>query len=142
QHEAELVIAGEPTPDATEWATQLHERARASGAPIRFLPTQSRENAAALLRSSTLVLIPSHAETFGLVALEAQASGVPVIAANTTGLRETVQDGVGGVLVNGRDPDTWATALMELLSDTPLREELAREGYAWAQHHTWGHHAH
>lgn len=136
---AELIIAGEATPGAESFAEGL--RARATGVNVTFLPAQSRTESAALLRSSHLVLIPSHSETFGLLALEAAASGTPVIAAHTTGLLESVQSGVNGVHVATRDPADWAREISRLLTDAAARAGLARTARAFAEQHTWDHHA-
>ena len=66
-------------------------------------------------RAATLVLTPSHSESFGLVALEAQACGTPVVAASVGGLRTAVKDGHSGVLVDGHDPAAWAQAIGALI---------------------------
>lgn len=135
----ELCIAGEPTPGAESFAERLRDRAH--GVNVTFLPAQSRFEAAALLRASHVVLIPSHSETFGLLALEAAASGTPVIASHTTGLLESVEGGVSGVHVTTRDPSHWAREISRLLSDSAERDRLARTARAYAEQHTWDHHA-
>ena len=66
-------------------------------------------------RAADVVLVPSHSESFGLVALEAQACGTPVVAAAVGGLRTAVRDGHSGVLVDGHDPEVWARVLADLL---------------------------
>ena len=66
-------------------------------------------------RAADVVLVPSHSESFGLVALEAQACGTPVVAAAVGGLRTAVRDGYSGVLVDGHDPEVWARVLSDLL---------------------------
>ncbi len=68
-------------------------------------------------------MVPSHSESFGLVAVEAQACGTPVVAASVGGLRTAVRDGVSGVLVNSRDPASYAQVLRELIARPA---ELAR----------------
>ena len=75
--------------------------------------------------------MPSHNESFGLVALEAQACGTPVVAAAVGGLVTAVRDGVSGVLVDGHDPQDWARVLDGLLNAPACRAELsARRGRA------------
>jgi D-inositol-3-phosphate glycosyltransferase len=71
-------------------------------------------------RAADVVLVPSHSESFGLVALEAQACGTPVVAAAVGGLRTAVRDGYSGVLVDGHDPEVWARVLADLLA-SPAR---------------------
>ena len=61
------------------------------------------------------MLTPSHSESFGLVALEAQACGTPVVAASVGGLRTVVKDGDSGVLVDGHDPADWARVIKRLV---------------------------
>ena len=78
---------------------------------------------AARLRAADLVLVPSRSETFGLIALEAQACGTPVIAARVAGLEVVVGD--GGMLVDGHEPTDHAAAVLALLDD-PVRMAAAR----------------
>jgi D-inositol-3-phosphate glycosyltransferase len=78
-------------------------------------------------RAATLVLTPSHSESFGLVALEAQACGTPVVAASVGGLRTAIQDGYSGILVDGHDPAAWARVIRQLLA-APRRLATLSEG--------------
>ena len=82
---------------------------------VTFLPPQSREDLARLFQAADLVAVPSYSESFGLVALEAQACGTPVVAAAVGGLPVAVRDGVSGTLVAGHDIDHWAEAVDDLL---------------------------
>ena len=66
-------------------------------------------------RAADLTVVPSYNESFGLVALESQACGTPVVAAAVGGLPTAVADGVSGVLVDGHDPQQWAKVLGDLL---------------------------
>jgi D-inositol-3-phosphate glycosyltransferase len=84
--------------------------------------------------AADVVAVPSHNESFGLVALEAQACGTPVVATDVGGLRTTVRDRVSGLLVPGHDPDAWAAALTRALADRPL---LSRGALAHAAHFSW-----
>jgi D-inositol-3-phosphate glycosyltransferase len=71
------------------------------------------------------VAVPSYSESFGLVALEAQACGTPVVAAAVGGLRTAVADRRSGVLVYGHDTRRWARVLGDLVDEPRRREELA-----------------
>jgi D-inositol-3-phosphate glycosyltransferase len=107
---------------------------------VHFLPPQSRPDLVTLLRAADLVAVPSYSESFGLVAVEAQACGTPVVAARVGGLPVAVRDGVTGVLVDGHDPARWAAAIGDLLDGGPeLLERLGRNAVAHAAGFSWGH---
>lgn len=80
-----------------------------------------------LYRIADLTVVPSIYEPFGLVALEAMASGCPTIVADTGGLREVVPNENVGLRFRSRDPDSLATMIERVLSDEPLREQLIAE---------------
>ena len=104
---------------------------------VRFEPPCTQRELADWYRAATMVLVPSHSESFGLVALEAQACGTPVVAAAVGGLRTAVRDGFSGVLVDGHDPETWARVLAGLAA-SPLRlAELSRGAVAHASGFGW-----
>jgi D-inositol-3-phosphate glycosyltransferase len=83
------------------------------------------------------MLTPSHSESFGLVALEAQACGTPVVAARVGGLRTVVKDGVSGVLVDGHDPADWARAIRRLVRAPGLLRELSAGALRHASAFGW-----
>ncbi len=103
---------------------------------LHLAPPVGRTELADWYRAADIVAVPSHTESFGLVAVEAQASGALVAAANVGGLRTAVGD--GGVLVDGHDPDVWATELARLLDDPAemarLRERarVRAQGFGWS----------
>jgi D-inositol-3-phosphate glycosyltransferase len=82
-------------------------------------------------------MVPSYSESFGLVAVEAQACGTPVIAAAVGGLRTAVKDGESGLLVKDHDPASYARALRELITSPALAERLSRGGVAHASRFGW-----
>jgi len=102
---------------------------------VTFLPPQSREQLVDVYRAADLVAVPSYSESFGLVAVEAQACGTPVVAAAVGGLPVAVADGVSGALVDGHDPDQWAEAIGALLARDP--DELSRAAVAHAHRFSW-----
>ena len=95
---------------------------------VRFVPPVGRPELADYFRAASVVCVPSYNESFGLVALEAQACGTPVVAANVGGLATAVRDGVTGILVDGHCPGDYATVLERLLS----RPAHAQQGSAQA----------
>jgi D-inositol-3-phosphate glycosyltransferase len=88
-------------------------------------------------RAASVVLVPSHSESFGLVALEAQACGTPVVAAAVGGLRTAVRDSVSGVLVDGHDPEVWARVLADLLASPARLAALSRGAREHAAAFNW-----
>jgi D-inositol-3-phosphate glycosyltransferase len=88
-------------------------------------------------RAADVVLVPSHSESFGLVALEAQACGTPVVAAAVGGLRTAVRDGYSGVLVDGHDPACWARVLSGLLASPARLSELSAGAREHAAAFNW-----
>jgi D-inositol-3-phosphate glycosyltransferase len=112
-----VVVAGGPSGSGRAAPDGLVRLADELGiaARVTFLPPQSREDLARLFQAVNLVAVPSYSESFGLVALEAQACGTPVVAAAVGGLPVAVRGGVSGTLVAGHDVDRWAQAIDELL---------------------------
>ncbi len=88
-------------------------------------------------RGSDVVLVPSRSESFGLVAAEAQASGIPVIAANVGGLPSVLPATSGGILVDGWDSEEWSQSLYEILTDTNLARQLQEAGPREAERFSW-----
>jgi D-inositol-3-phosphate glycosyltransferase len=134
-----LVICGGPSGTGLDRPTALIELAESLGVAdrIRLLPPQTGDDLAALYRCADLVAVPSYNESFGLVALEAQACGTPVVAAAVGGLVTAVRNGVSGVLVDGHDPRDWARALDSLLDAPGLRASLAAGAVAHAAGFSW-----
>ncbi|WP_051088072.1 D-inositol-3-phosphate glycosyltransferase [Mycobacterium sp. 155] len=103
---------------------------------VTFLPPQSRAELVNVYRAADLVAVPSYSESFGLVAIEAQACGTPVVAAAVGGLPVAVRDGVSGALVDGHDIDDWAAAIDNVLQRDPVvlsrAAEAHADGFSWA----------
>ncbi|MDN4638844.1 glycosyltransferase [Agreia sp. PsM10] len=135
----ELVISGDASADFDGYIDELSRLARSRGVAesVHFIGPQSRQALAELLRGARVVLIPSHSETYGLVALEAAASRVPVVAAASGGLREAVVDGVTGIVLDSRDPAVWADAIVRLLSDGEQADELSSRARERAETLSW-----
>ena len=137
--EMTVVICGGPSGSGLDRPTALIELAASLGVSdaVRFLPPQTGDDLAALYRAADLVAVPSYNESFGLVALEAQACGTPVVAAAVGGLVTAVRDGESGVLVGGHDPYDWARVIGGLLRAPRYRRELSRGAVRHARHFSW-----
>jgi D-inositol-3-phosphate glycosyltransferase len=134
-----LVIAGSAAPGQEEFEAELRGLAveLGVGRDVRFVGALDRDSVADLLAATSVTLVPSWAETFGLVALESAASGTPTIAARSTGLVESVADGVSGFLVDSRDAREWALEIAVLLDNPDRAEQLATMARAHAEKFTW-----
>ncbi|WP_116450963.1 D-inositol-3-phosphate glycosyltransferase [Blastococcus litoris] len=119
-------VVGAPSGSGLDAPEQLQKLAGDLGIAdvVTFFPPQPPERLADHYRAADVTVVPSHNESFGLVALEAQACGTPVVAAAVGGLRTAVRDGVSGVLVDGHDPRDYATAVRAVL----VRRELLAAG--------------
>ncbi|MGY1732238.1 D-inositol-3-phosphate glycosyltransferase [Geodermatophilus sp. SYSU D01045] len=129
-------VVGAPSGSGLEAPRQLEELAAHLGIAdlVRFLPPQPPDRLALHYRAADVAVVPSHNESFGLVALEAQACGTPVVAASVGGLRTAVRDGVSGVLVDGRDPGAYAAAVRAVLERRQLMGAGARRhaaAFSW-----------
>jgi D-inositol-3-phosphate glycosyltransferase len=106
---------------------------------VQFRPPAPRDVVADYYRAADITVVPSHNESFGLVALESQACGTPVVAAAVGGLTTAVADDVSGVLVDGHDPQQWAKVLGDVLRTPELRARLASGARAHAMNFSWDH---
>jgi glycosyltransferase involved in cell wall biosynthesis len=137
--DADLHIVGQG-PDRARlervaWSLGLLNKVRFHG----YLPDYARDHLAA---RAWVAVCPSAFEGWGVVCVEAGARGLPVIASNVPGLRDSVLDGETGILVPHGDPNAIATALAQLFRDPELRERMGESGRRWAQRHTWDRSAH
>ena len=115
--------AGVPTPGSAEVAEKIREAA-AQGY-VKIVGELKRAEMPHFWNSLDIAVVPSFEEPFGLVALEALACGVPVVASAVGGLKEIIEDGKSGLLVPPGDEPALAQALIKLLTDEPLRLRLA-----------------
>jgi D-inositol-3-phosphate glycosyltransferase len=104
---------------------------------VRFAPPVARGDLAQWYRAADLVIVPSYSESFGLVALEAQACGTPVVATAVGGLRTAVADGISGVLVDGHDPKAWSSVIARLLQEPQRRVLFSMGAIEHASHFGW-----
>ncbi|OBI51037.1 D-inositol-3-phosphate glycosyltransferase [Mycobacterium sp. E787] len=135
-----IVVAGGPSGSGLASPDGLVRLADELGITdrVNFLPPQSRPDLATLFQAANLVAVPSYSESFGLVAVEAQACGTPVVAASVGGLPVAVRDGVSGSLVSGHDVGDWAAALDRMLRlDPPRADAMSRAAAAHAATFSW-----
>ncbi len=93
---------------------------------VRFEPPSSREKLVSWYRAADLTIVPSYSESFGLVAVESQACGTPVVASAVGGLKTAVADNVSGRLIDGHNPIAYAHVMNQLLMNPVAREELSK----------------
>lgn len=138
---ARLVVAvvGGPSGSGLERPEELARLATALGIAdvVRFQPPVAQERLADWYRAATATVVPSYNESFGLVAVESQACGTPVVAAGVAGLRTAVSDGASGLLVASHEPSDWAAALGQLLGSPRLRAALSAGALAHASRFGW-----
>lgn len=135
-----LAIVGGPSGDhhATD-LSHLMELASALGIAERlmFFPPQTQSRLADFYAAADVVLVPSRSESFGLVALEAQATGTPVIAAAVGGLRQVVVDEVSGFLVGGDDAGDYARRVLDVLHDPDAARRMGVAGVEHSLRYSW-----
>ena len=134
-----LIIIGSPSGPDSEWSETLAPLARQLGAGdlVILRPHSPRADLFRWYCVADIVGVPSYNESFGLVALEAQACGRPVVATDVGGLRHAVRDDVTGLLVPGQDVPAWADALGMLLDDDAERHRMGARGAAHASSFSW-----
>lgn len=132
-------VVGGPSGSGLEHPTALADLAADLGIDdvVRFVPPVTQRDLAVWSSAATVVAVPSYNESFGLVAVEAQATGTPVVAAAVGGLTTVVRDGVSGLLVGTHEPRDWAASLRRLIDDPALVERLGRGAVAHARDFSW-----
>jgi D-inositol-3-phosphate glycosyltransferase len=134
-----VLITGGPSGSGIDHPHAAQDLARALGIEdsVRFLPPQPPDTLPMIYRAADVLAVPSHNESFGLVALEAQACGTPVVAAAVGGLPVAVADGVTGLLVGSHRTTEWADALGAVALHPAYRQRLASAAVGHARAFTW-----
>jgi D-inositol-3-phosphate glycosyltransferase len=135
-----LIVLGEDVRDGEESekerlkavATSLGVRDR-----VDFLGSVAHHELPYFYAAADAVVMPSYSESFGLVALEAQACGRPVVASGVSGLRSVVRDEVSGYLIEGHDPALYAERIGRLLANPELAQQMGLRGRLLAQRFSW-----
>jgi D-inositol-3-phosphate glycosyltransferase len=138
--DAELVVVGGPSgADGPAELARVQQLIADLGVGdrVRFSPAQPHHLLSTWYRAADVVLVPSRSESFGLVALEAAACGIPVVASAVGGLRTLVDDGRTGFLVEGRHPADFADRVARLLDEPDLAAAMGAAGAARAQGYRW-----
>jgi len=107
------------------------------GDMVIFLGKRSQDSLPYYYSAAEVVVVPSHYESFGMVALEAMACGTPVVASQVGGLAFLVQDGVTGYHVPDDDPEILAKYLSMLITDSELRRVLGKQASEHAKAYAW-----
>ncbi len=140
---ADLVLAVVGGPSTTGPGPDEVSRLMALAADRRvadrvvFFPPQPHERLAEFYAAADAVLLPSRSESFGLVALEAQACGTPVIGAAVGGLRYAVAGGSSGMLVDGHEPGDYARCILRLLRDPALAASMSNAALGHSGRFSW-----
>ncbi|GAA1310849.1 D-inositol-3-phosphate glycosyltransferase [Pseudonocardia xinjiangensis] len=134
-----VLVAGGPSGSGLAEPTALHELGASLGITdvLRFLPPQTRESLAHVYRAADVAAVPSYNESFGLVALEAQACGTPVVAAQVGGLPVAVAHERSGLLVPGHRAEQWADALAAVACVPGRRDEMGAAAVRHARMFSW-----
>jgi D-inositol-3-phosphate glycosyltransferase len=138
--DAFLVVVGGPSgPAGQAEVDRMHALVEGLGLAdrVRWVPPQAHELLSTFYRAADVCVVPSRSESFGLVALEAAACGIPVVAASVGGLTSLVEEGRTGFLIEGRSPADFAAALGEILTDPVLAADLGRRAAIRARGYTW-----
>ncbi|MEZ5271621.1 MAG: glycosyltransferase [Ilumatobacteraceae bacterium] len=134
-----LVVGGASGPEGEAEMAHLHRLAAGLGVSgqVRFAPPQPHHILSTYYRAADAVVVPSRSESFGLVALEASACGVPVVASGVGGLLTLVDHGETGYLVPDRDPALFAHYLREIVDHPGHAAALGRRAAERATRYTW-----
>jgi D-inositol-3-phosphate glycosyltransferase len=136
------VIGGDPRQDSDYEKSEL-ARLRSLqtelelGDLVTFLGAKDQDSLIYYYSAAALAVMPSHYESFGMVALEAMACGTPVVASDVGGLSFNIEDGYNGYLVPGQDPQAMADKIILLLKYRVLRDQLAEQALTWVTRYSW-----
>ncbi len=134
------IIGGDPWADDLDEEMARLQKLRADldiHDLVTFLGAKDQTILPNYYAAAEIVVMPSHYESFGMVALEAMAMGTPVIASEVGGLAFLVQDGLNGFHVPSRDPEALAGKIYELLTNSECRQLLGQQAREYAQQYAW-----
>jgi D-inositol-3-phosphate glycosyltransferase len=136
------IIGGEPDASPQEMTAEMARLQKLCddlcvGQTVVFLGRRDQDTLPYYYSAAEVLVMPSHYESFGMVALEAMACGTPVIASEVGGLAYLVRDGETGFTIPSNEPDTLCEKLSWLLKDTPLRRTMSERAAQYAQSYSW-----
>ncbi len=136
------IIGGEPDRPSEDLNTEMNRLQKLCselgiGDLVVFLGKRNQNLLPYYYSAAELLILPSHYESFGMVALEAMACGIPVVASEVGGLALLVQDGLNGYSVPEGDPIALGNKLTELIRDNDLRKKLGQQANRYAQDFSW-----
>jgi D-inositol-3-phosphate glycosyltransferase len=134
-----VAVCGGPSGTGLQMPDSLIELAKQLGISdcVRFEPPLERDSLRTWFQAAHVTVVPSYSESFGLVALESQACGTPVIAANVGGLPTAVAPEAHELLVSGHNANDWASTMAKLISDPELSQKVSAAGVAHAMKFGW-----
>ena len=136
-----LLVLGEDVGQADGASEKARLKAIAEEACVRdrieFVGSVAHHELPFFYAAADACLMPSYNESFGLVGLEAQACGCPVVGSSVSGISSVVRDEVTGFLVEGQDPAAYADRIERLLDDPELERQMGRRGQLLAQRFSW-----
>ena len=135
-----VIVGGASGQEGSLYESEIRNLANnlPAGKKVAFIPPQPHHILSTYYRAADIVIVPSRSESFGLVALEAAACGVPVVASSVGGLQNLIEDGKTGLLIKGWDPVEYAQVVDYLLSNPFKTTEIAMNAVDRAQTYTWG----
>ncbi len=139
QTKLKVMICGGPSGSGLEHPRSLSDLASSLGisALVDFMTPRPAAELVDLYRAADLVVVPSYSESFGLVAIEAQACGTPVLAAAVGGLVTAVKNEYSGILLGNHQPKIWAQTILQLLEKPELMSEMSRNAISHASKFSW-----
>jgi D-inositol-3-phosphate glycosyltransferase len=134
-----MIVGGPSGTDGSREIDRLRRQARSIGVADRvtFVPPQPHHKLVHYYRAADLLVMPSRSESFGLVAAEAQASGLPVVARRVGGLPYVIGSSVSGLLINDHDPRSFAAASTAILDHQEFRNNLSKGAIEYAKRFSW-----
>ncbi|MGC2176331.1 MAG: glycosyltransferase [Acidimicrobiales bacterium] len=138
EHAMLAIVGGPSGPDGRETLERLHRRVAEAGViqHVTFVAPQHHRLLSTWMRAADVTLVPSRAESFGLVALESSACGTPVVASDVGGLTTLIEEGVTGYLVGERDETEWAN-VVEQAFDSEHATAMSNAAVLRARQYTW-----